>query len=180
MSSKYAKDEYNGYDRFLSGMREYLQTDHEYNFTFFIAGDDKEGFESMLDSHLKKNIEIQYLGFQTIAELNQLIPNIDVGINDLAFHRKGLQEANTLKTIDFLAWRVPFLISHKDVNIKSEDSYYLKVPEDESAIKIQDMIKFLNQINNNDIVQMEKRALEITLEERIKEFIKFLNKEIDV
>ena len=174
MSSKYGLDEYNGYDRFLRGLEEYLKNNDDYQFKFYIAGNDKEGFESMLLPTIVQKVKIEYLGFKTIKELNQIIEDIDFGLNDLGFHRKGLSVANTLKTIDFLGWNLPFIVSHNDVNVKLDQKYFLKVDENDTAINIEDVISFLLNFNSAVAKQMREQKKSITLQKRVQDFISFL------
>lgn len=181
MSSKYGYNEYNGYDRFLEGIDLYLKSpEPQYSFEFLIAGHDVNGFKSMLSTNILKQVKMNFLGFQTISELNQIIESVDLGINDLAAHRKGLDKANALKTIDFIAWNLPFIISHKDVNISAEQGYCYKIEESDFPVDIEAIIVFLKSIDEVSIAQMQEQKKKISLQNRIQKFIKFLEKSEDV
>lgn len=180
MSSKYGADEYNGYDRFINGIEYYLKNNDTHTFEFIVAGKDIEGFKSMLSNFIVDQVKITYLGFKTINELNFIVKSIDLGINDLGFHRKGLQEANTLKTIDFLGWNLPFIVSHTDVNLKANQKFYLKVNENDKFLDIHKIIHFLYLLNRKDIAQMEIQSKEISLENRVKEFLLYLEENKNV
>jgi hypothetical protein len=175
MSSRYVAKHFNGYDRFLQGIENYLESkDKKYQFEFYVAGKDIEGFKSMLSNTISSQIKITYLGFQTIEQLNKVIPSLDIGVNDLAFHRNNVTISNTLKTIDFIGWRLPFVISTNDANLIEKQKFYLKVQEDESAINIYEVISFLESIDDSIKMKMDKVAKEISLEKRIEKFIQYL------
>lgn len=180
MSSKYGANEYNGYDRLLSGLEKYIKKNKAFNFVLYVAGKDVDGFKSMLNPFLEKNLTIHYLGFQTIPQLNEIVYKIDIGINDLAFHRRSLNVANTLKTLDFLGWNIPFMLSHSDVNIDKKHNYFMEVPQNEEPIDIDAMISFLRNINQDTIEQMKLQAENISLEKRAASFVDFLGRVNDV
>lgn len=174
MSSKYGPFEYNGYDRFLKGLEKFILFNSKYKISLIVAGKDINGFKDMINDTLRDNISIEYLGFKNISHFKNIIDNIDLGINDLAAHRIGLNEANALKTIDFIGWNLPFILSHKDINLKKNQKFYMKVDQSDEPINIENIIKFLKKINHDIIDQMKYQQKEISLENRIKGFIMYL------
>lgn len=176
LSSKYGNYEYNGYDRFLSGLSNFLKLDNSFSFELYFAGGDKRDIFKLINRYNLENLKINYLGFKSIEELNNLIPDINLGINDIGYHRQNIKFNSTLKTVDFLGWNLPFIISHWDINLNIEDQFYLKIDENEDPINIYSVISFLKSFDSIKIKQMKLKSKEISLEKRLKSLLYFLEK----
>lgn len=176
LSSKYGSYEYNGYDRFLSGLSNFMKVDNNFTFKLYFAGGDKSDILKLINQYNLENLEINYLGFKSIEELNNLIPNINLGINDIGYHRQNIKFNSTLKTVDFLGWNLPFIISHLDINLNIKDQFYLKIDENENDINMDKVISFLKSFDQVKIKQMKLKSEEISLEKRLKSLLYYLEK----
>jgi len=123
MSSKYGEYEVNGYDRLFYGIQKYLKNNINYKFNIYLAGKDMISAKKFFSKFKNTNVNILYLDFSPINELNQYIDKIDLGVNDIGCHRENIYFNSTLKTVDFIGWNLPFLVSHNDTNISKEDKY---------------------------------------------------------
>ena len=65
----------------------------------------------------------------------------DFGVGSLGRHRVGIQKIKTLKNREYAARGIPFIYSETDSDFDNKP-YVLKVPADNSAININDVIDF--------------------------------------
>ena len=79
-------------------------------------------------------------------ELDEVFDECDFGIGSLGRHRVGIDDIKTLKNREYAARGIPFVYSETDTDFDRQ-SYVLKVPADESFIKIEDIIRFYQNIS---------------------------------
>lgn len=80
--------------------------------------------ENELDFHLVGNIQpkpgtvvpknVTFHGYLPKSEYLELFSRIDVGIGSLAFHKKNMYEACSLKTREYLAYGIPIMLGYQD------------------------------------------------------------------
>lgn len=181
MSSKYGKYEYSGYDRLLIGLENYLKESKETLFELYVGGTDIEGFKEILEHYdlqlVKEYVKINYLGFLPIVEINKYIDKIDLGINDLAVHRKQGGKVNTLKTLDFMAWGLPFVLAHEDHAIDGKESIkesYLMESFDDLPLNMKNVIKFLKKQNSTNIESLHFEAKKISLDKKLESLVEHM------
>jgi hypothetical protein len=78
-------------------------------------------------------------------ELDAIFNRCDFGIGSLGRHRVGIQQIKTLKNREYAARGIPFIYSETDSDFNNKP-YVLKAPADESAIHIQSIIDFYNNM----------------------------------
>ncbi len=181
MSSKYGKYEYSGYDRLLLGLENYLKESKKTLFELYVGGTNIEGFKEILEYYdlklVKEYVKINYLGFIPIIEINKYINKIDLGINDLAVHRKQGGKVNTLKTLDFMAWGLPFVLAHEDHGIDGKDNIkeaYLMESFNDRPLNIENIIKFLKKQNRTNIESLHFEARKISLDKKLEELVEYI------
>lgn len=69
-------------------------------------------------------------------EYEAVFAGCDIGIGPLALHRKGLEEAATLKTREYLAYGMPVLIAQRDPDFPDDDRwFFLRIPNTEGNVE---------------------------------------------
>lgn len=140
---------YHGFDRLICGLKNYYEKTPSYKVYFHLVGyffGKKE--ENSIQSLLKQNKELnQYVilhGAKHGEELDHLFEKTDMAIGSLARHRSGISDIKTLKNREYAARGMSFIYSESDSDF-DQMPYVLKVPADESAINIPQIIRFYQQ-----------------------------------
>lgn len=136
---------WHGFDRIVEGLADYYSHPKNYIVRFHIVG---YFFSSAIEQNIK-NIISKYLlenyvilhGKKHGEELDTLFNHCDFGVGSLGRHRAGIQIIKTLKNREYAARGIPFVYSETDSDF-DKMPYVLKVPADESAININDIIDF--------------------------------------
>lgn len=145
---------WHGFDRVIRGMVEYYKEPKDTKVFFHIVGyffspvEEEEINRIIEDYHLEPYI-ILY-GKKHGDELDEIFDKCDFGIGSLGRHRVGIDDIKTLKNREYAARGIPFIYSETDTDFDKQP-YVLKMPADESAIRIDDIIKFYTNINISPI-----------------------------
>lgn len=141
---------WHGFDRLLTGLRDYYSRGHtSCNVFFHIVGEftgDRERGEILPlvgDAILCNYVTLH--GSLYGADLDGLFDLADLGIGSLARHRSGISAIKTLKNREYAARGIPFIYSETDSDFDAMQ-YVLKVPADESSIDINQLVGFLEQL----------------------------------
>ena len=152
---------WHGYDRVLKGLKSYYEDEAEAKkrVEFIIVGDGSNRKE--LENYVKKNhLEsyVSFVGIKSGAELDSYYDRADVGVAALGAHRKKVNVVSTLKSREYFAKGLPFLDSAIDYGIKeSVSKYCLKVPNNDSAVPIDEVISFAEQFKYTEEAQTSMR-----------------------
>lgn len=145
---------WHGFDRMISGIGEYYRNGGKKNIHFHIIGgvDDGEmsgsihakGFSELINKYgIKDNIIFHGKMFGN--ELDDMFEKCDFAIGSLARHRSGITNIKTLKNREYAARGIPFVYSETDSDFDNMP-YIIKAPADESAIDIQRIIDFYDNM----------------------------------
>ena len=141
---------WHGFDRILRGLAEYYSSPKELIVYFHIVGyffspvEKDEITRIIADNNLEPYIILH--GKKHGEELDEVFDECDFGIGSLGRHRVGIDDIKTLKNREYAARGIPFVYSETDTDFDRQ-SYVLKVPADESFIKIEDIIRFYQNIS---------------------------------
>lgn len=140
---------WHGYDRLLEGMGQYYQTGGKRKIFFHIVGDGpaKGEYEGIVEKYQLQDYCI-FEGIKIGNELDEIYDKCDIGIESLAFFRIGVFLSSSLKSREYGAKGIPFIMGSKS-DVFDDQDFVLKVPEDESAINIQDIISFYEHMYKN-------------------------------
>ena len=136
---------WHGFDRVIKGLADYYSTPKEMKVYFHVVGyffspiEEAEITEIIKTHHLEPYV-ILY-GKKHGEELDKIFDQCDFGIGSLGRHRVGIEHIKTLKNREYAARGIPFVYSETDTDFDKKP-YVLKVPADETAVKIEDIIKF--------------------------------------
>lgn len=140
---------WHGFDRIIKGLAEYYSTPKEIKVYFHIVGyffspvEEAEITEIIKTHHLEPYV-ILY-GKKHGEELDEIFDLCDFGIGSLGRHRVGIEHIKTLKNREYAARGIPFVYSETDTDFDHKP-YVLKVPADETAVKIDNIIEFYQQL----------------------------------
>lgn len=140
---------WHGYDRLLEGMGQYYQTGGKRKIFFHIVGDGpaKGEYEGIVEKYQLQDYCI-FEGIKIGNELDEIYDKCDIGIESLAFFRIGVFLSSSLKSREYGAKGIPFIMGSKS-DVFDDQDFVLKVPENESAINIQDIISFYEHMYKN-------------------------------
>lgn len=141
---------WHGYDRVIEGLYNYYQTDKDflnYEIIFTIVGD------SPILEDLKKRVNelylngyVQFLGFKDGEELYKIYEKTDLAISSLGMHRINVINGSTLKTKEYCAYGIPFILGYNEKTISEDFCYSLTVPANDEPIRMRDIVDFYQKV----------------------------------
>ncbi|WP_130805812.1 glycosyltransferase [Senegalia massiliensis] len=146
---------WHGYDRLIEGLRLYKNNSNKISVTIHLVGSDADG--SMRQwRELVKNYQLEnnviFEGPKHGSDLDWYFDRCQVAVGSLGLHRIGYSSAATLKVREYMSRGIPFILSGYDQSITDQEDFYIKVPEDDSPIKIDTIISKIIDINNWNIL----------------------------
>ncbi len=134
---------WNGVDRFVSGLRRYSgQT----RVSLHLIGDIARTRETVIDTANAKTV---FHGLLRGAELDGVLAEMNLGVSTLGLHRKQMTEACALKTREYVARGLPFIVGHWDVDLSHVPEgreFFLRVPADDRPINIERILEFAESV----------------------------------
>jgi glycosyltransferase involved in cell wall biosynthesis len=152
---------WHGYDRVIKGLSDYYSdANNKFPIFFHIAGEGPVLYslkQMALDLAVEKYVIFH--GPVYGEELDKLINSCNIAVASLGLHRIGLQEGSVLKAREYCARGMPFFMSMKDPDFEEGLRFISYVPQDDSAVNMNDVVHFSRaMIENGDAVIKEMRA----------------------
>ena len=140
---------WHGFDRIIKGLADYYSKPRDLKVYFHVVGYffspvESEEITDIINKHHLEQYIILY-GKRHGEELDEIFDKCDFGIGSLGRHRVGIDHIKTLKNREYAARGIPFIYSETDTDFDNRP-YVLKMPADESAIIIEDIISFYKQL----------------------------------
>ena len=132
---------WHGLKRILTSIEKY---EGEYDITLHLVGDMKPSTMNPLSKG--KTI---YHGVRDGIELDEIYSRSNVAISTLALHLKNLKEAASLKTREYTARGIPFILACDDPDLAEVDEqrkFFLRFPNDNEILIIDRIVDFLVRI----------------------------------
>lgn len=159
--------EWHGVDKILDLAKQTIGSLH-----FIIIGSD------LINMNLSPNVEAY--GVLTKSEYDKFLAIADAGISTLALHRKGMNEACSLKTREYLSWGLPVIMGYEDTAFitKNDCKWICKLPnsEDNVSHNIELIKEFAYKAKNMHVTEdmlkdmtvgwLEKKRLDFIMEFR--------------
>jgi hypothetical protein len=101
--------------------------------------------------HLPGNVELTYHGTLLSRDLDALLSRMNLAVSSLGLFEISLQATSTLKTREYTARGIPFVIAHDDPDLKAvpkDAQFFLRVPNDDSAIPFDALIEFAERMSH--------------------------------
>lgn len=140
---------WHGVDRAISGMANYYNTKPKTKVILHIVGKPYTPAGLKLQEQVK-NLKLEefvlFHGPLWGEALDDIFELADIGIGSLGRHRSNIYKIKTLKNREYAARGIPFVYSETDEDL-DKMPYVLKVPADESALNISDVLYFRQHIH---------------------------------
>ena len=140
---------WHGVDRAISGINEYIKSNHKQKVHLNIVGKPERasGFalKTQVDS-LGLGEYISFLGPLSGKELDNVFEKADFGIGSLARHRSNITKIKTLKNREYAARGLGFVYSEIDEDFE-DMPYIIKAPADETPLDISMIMDFYHDTN---------------------------------
>lgn len=154
--------EWHGLDRMVEGLGLYYMDNPEEKVILHLVGSEQnQGVISLARAISKKyGIEdkIVFYGFKTGEELDDIFKDKDLAIASLGLHRINLKSGSTLKEQEYYARGLPVVASYKNnLTDKKDFLYRLELTADDSPVNINEIISYLNKINQDKDHKQEIR-----------------------
>lgn len=135
---------WHGFDRILKGLSEYYKSNPDRKVILHIVGKPTTSSGEELQALAKTlgmNDYVIFHGPMFGQYLDELFNICDVAVGSLGRHRSNISSIKPLKNREYAARGIPFFYSETDPDFESQP-YVLKMPANETAIPIEDIIKF--------------------------------------
>lgn len=135
---------WHGIDRFIRGMHAYFGDKTLY---LDIVGDGPElpNLKS-LTSELHLDGRVIFHGFKSGADLDAMFDQCHIAIGSLAGFRVNLNELSSLKSREYCARGIPFLMASNDADFTENWEYIQMVPATEDPIDMNTVISFADRV----------------------------------
>lgn len=134
---------WHGYDRIIKGIAVYNSLCMKDKVYFHIIGNGNEISE--LKELTKKNGLEKYVffhGTKAGKDLDEFFDLCQVGIGSLGLHRQGMSISSPLKSREYCARGIPFIISVTDSDFPESFPFSKTIPSDESEVNIEEVINY--------------------------------------
>jgi glycosyltransferase involved in cell wall biosynthesis len=132
---------WHGLKRILTSIKKY---EGAYDITVHLVGDMKPSTVNLLGKG--KTI---YHGIKDGIELDEIYSKCNIAISTMELYLKNLKEAASLKTREYTARGIPFILAYDDpdlAEVEEQRKFFLKFPNDKEIVDIDIMISFLAEI----------------------------------
>ena len=170
------------YDRIITGIKNYkernVRTLETVSVEFHIVGRGEIGSLQKLvfENHLERHVFFH--GEVYDKELDSLFDQCNVAAGNLGFHRVNVSASSALKEREYCARGIPFIMaSPNQVMEPIRDKIFWVSPDDE-PVKIEDLIKFMDEIRSNQHVCNELvdfAAVKFGWREQLTPVIEYMN-----
>lgn len=139
---------WHGFDRLIRGLARYYAASSALRVVFHVVGyspGDTLAQLQQLTRDLGVEQAVVFHGPLYGTALDAVFACADLGIASLGRHRSGITHIKTLKNREYAARGIPFVYSECDADF-DDRPYVLRVPADESPIRIGDLIAFRDRV----------------------------------
>jgi len=139
------------------------------NYRFSLIGSSFSDFNEKVPENVK------CYGLLGRKEYDKIIASSDVAIGALSMHLNGLDEGCTLKVREYLAYGIPTIIGHHDIDFLKNNPFLLELPNEPDNVinNIEKIKKFINIWKGRRVDR--KYIAHIDIKYKEKERIKFFN-----
>lgn len=144
---------WHGFDRIIAGVGEFYKKGGSGVRLHIVGGVEKwmmegnetfEGFAPMVERYGIGD-KVVFYGQLFGGELDRVFDQCCVAIGSLARHRSGIHNIKTLKNREYATRGLPFIYSENDSDFE-EQPYIMKVPADETPIRIDKVLDFIDNL----------------------------------
>lgn len=150
---------WHGYHRILEGMKNYYAfSNNEYTVNCIFVGEG-ECLKKLMNLTQEYNLEnyVQFKGSLDGRELDAVFDISDIALGSFGFYKIDLKQASTLKTKEYCAKGIPFVVGYDEVSFDDNYKYMLKVENANKPIDIYKIIEFYKRVQQNKDFSYEMR-----------------------
>jgi len=135
---------WHGIDRFIRGLHAYTG---DKTIILHIVGDGTE-LPNLKNLTVKLHLEdrVIFHGFKSGAELDAMFDLCHIALGSLGGFRINMHEMSSLKSGEYCARGIPFVIAATAVDFPKEWDYILHVPETEEPIDMESVVAFADKV----------------------------------
>lgn len=137
---------WHGYDRVITGMKDYYNNSKPDTIVIFNIVSDISSTETIKCKQLVERYNLEkYIIFHDKKfgqDLDAILNMADIGVGSLGRHRSGIKYIKPLKNREYCARGIPFFYSETDEDFDDMD-FVLKIPADESGVNINNIVRFV-------------------------------------
>lgn len=136
---------WHGYDRLIRSIHAYNNSKitNKININFYIVGD---GFERDSLARLAKELDlenqVQFLGVMENDDLSKCFDDIHAGVCSLATFRKNVSYISDLKSKEYSARGIPFILANEDNDFPSTLPFVYRCENNDSLIDMGDIVEW--------------------------------------
>ena len=101
---------------------------------------------------------MEFHGFVTGESLDSLYNTCHLAIGSLGIHRVGLTQGSILKSREYCARGIPYMVACADPDIPDDFPYIYKVTPDESPVCIERVVEFAQRVYDDRDHPQKMRA----------------------
>jgi glycosyltransferase involved in cell wall biosynthesis len=157
-----------GLDRVLVGLQNYVSRKPRLHVSVVGSVSQRDrALCSQLDHHPR--VKVSFLGRLYGDELEEAFQQCHVAFTSLALFRKGMEEACALKTREYTARGLPFVIGHHDPDLEGVDDFCLPIPPDDTPVDMDQVVEFAECVlKRNDTPELMREFAQRRLDWKIK------------
>lgn len=171
---------WHGVDRLIKGLYNYYRTkdDADRDVELILVGKGEELDKAIQTEEFAAIREhVTLTGALFGEELENQYNKAHIGMSSIGMHRIGMTIGSTLKTKEYMAKGLPFVYAYTEKEISDEFPYALRIPADESDVRIPDIISFYEGIKDSDYNnEMREFASRYDWKEQMSRFMSFVEK----
>lgn len=172
---------WHGIDRFIRGISEYKSSSNAVQIVLHVVGDGPElATLKELTSELNLQDNVIFYGYKSGKELDEMFDMCHIALGSLGGFRINMHEMSSLKSGEYCARGMPFVIAAKAIDFPDDWPYILHVPETEESINMDDVIMFADRVmadTNHPLIMREyaEQNLDWSIKmKKLKEFLESL------
>lgn len=163
---------WHGYDRIITGLGKYYKTSDDFpKIIFHVVGARESTLRDLQKIVVQHKVEDFVVFYPPTRgeELDKLFDLSDLCVSTLAAHRIDLYELSPLKTREYCARGMPFLLGYKDPDFPKTFEYSLECPADDTSIDMNSVIAFCQTIYSSpDSTEKIHQYAELNLDWSVK------------
>lgn len=162
---------HHGYERIIRGMHLYYKENPKRKVFFHVVGVGSElkKYRNLVNK-LGLNDYVIFYGEKRGIELEELYKKADVGLAAFGVYKDGFSKLSTLKAREYIAKGIPVILGAED-NLFDDCEYGLTYPNDSSAIDINKIIAFTDELygtsNKMDVASEIRKFAENNADNRV-------------
>lgn len=136
-----------GYDRIIYGLKDYYKRDKKIKVYFHLVGRGPElNKYKAITQKCGMDDYVTIYGQKTGLNLLKIVEKCSIAVDALSAYRANIYYLSTIKSREYCAWGLPCVFCTPSDIFSQENRFNLKVPEDESPINIDDIVKFFQDV----------------------------------